>query len=110
MKNIIQNCQTLLTSYLLALFLMGIYNPSSAQNTSWESNGPYGGHINCLTLSKTNPDILYAGTKHGLYKTENGGETWVKTYFPDYYEVRSIKVHATNPNIVLAGTKRKGVF
>jgi photosystem II stability/assembly factor-like uncharacterized protein len=81
-----------------------------AQTTSWKSSGPYGGHIDCLTLSKSNPEILYAGTKHGIYKTENGGETWTRTQFPTYHQVRSIKVHVANPDIVMAGTYRSGVF
>ena len=53
---------------------------------------------------------MYVGTEYGLYKTENGGNTWVKTNFPNYYEVTSIKVHSTNPDIVLAGTYRSGVY
>ncbi len=81
-----------------------------AQNSSWTSSGPNGGHISCLTISPSDPDILYAGTVHGVYKTENGGDLWFKTNFPDFYEVRSIRVFPSDPRIVLVGTIDCGAY
>ncbi|MDA3816656.1 MAG: T9SS type A sorting domain-containing protein [Prolixibacteraceae bacterium] len=99
-----------LKSFCLITTIIFSYYTVTAQTTYWSGNGSYGGHINCLTLSKSNSDILYAGTEYGLYKTEDGGNTWVKTNFPNDYEVTSIKVHSTNSDIVLAGTYRSGVY
>jgi photosystem II stability/assembly factor-like uncharacterized protein len=81
-----------------------------AQSSNWTSHGPDGGNINAITISASDPRIIYAGTDHGIFKTENGGEFWFKTSFPDLYEVTSIKVHRTDPDIVLAGTYRCGIY
>ncbi len=81
-----------------------------AQNSSWTSNGPDGGSISCLTISPSNPQIMYAGTKYGIYKTVNGGIQWSRTNFPVEYEVTSIQVHATDPDLVMVGTLRKGLY
>lgn len=81
-----------------------------AQNSSWTSNGPDGGHISCLSISPSDPDILYAGTVNGVYKTENGGDLWFKTNFPDFYEVRSIRVFPSDPQIVFVGTIDCGAY
>jgi hypothetical protein len=76
---------------------------------SWYNNGPDGGYVNCVSVSKSNPNIIYIGTKQGIYKSENKGASWIKTGFPDY-EVRSIIVSPTSPDIVFAGTFRYGFW
>jgi hypothetical protein len=76
---------------------------------SWFCNGPYGGDVNCVSVSKSNPNIVYIGTKQGVYKSENKGASWIKTGFRDY-EVRSIKVSPSSPDIVFAGTYEKGFW
>ncbi|MFO7668592.1 MAG: T9SS type A sorting domain-containing protein [Bacteroidales bacterium] len=81
-----------------------------AQNSRWTSNGPDGGQISCLTISPTNPEIMYAGTKFGIYKTLNAGVQWSRTNFPVDYEVTSIQVHATDPDLVMVGTFRSGLY
>ncbi len=111
MKNLIQTFRFFLTCIsLIPVFIFSCLLSTTAQNTSWQSNGPFGGSITCLALSKSNPDILYAGTKSGIYKSENGGDNWIKTNFPVYYEATSIEVHTTNSDIILAGTKRQGIY
>jgi len=72
---------------LLAAFLM---HPIQAQ-ASWTSGGPYGGDVNCLAMARSNPDVIYAGTKTGVYKTVDGGDNWTKTGFADT-GVRTIQV------------------
>ena len=51
----------------------------TAEPTSWtHTNGPFGGIITTIEIDVTNPDIVYAGgAGGGVYKTENGGKTWV---------------------------------
>ncbi len=96
-------------SFLITFSLPSLLS-LQAQNSSWTSNGPDGGFINCLTISESNPDILYAGTTFGIYKSTNGGSQWFRTNFPSAYKVTAIQVHATDPDLVMAGTFRKGLY
>jgi photosystem II stability/assembly factor-like uncharacterized protein len=73
-----------------------------ADTASWSSGGPCGGYLDSLAMA-TNPDIIYAGTKSGVFKTVDGGATWTKTGFPEN-RVRVVQVAPDNPAIVYAGT------
>jgi hypothetical protein len=55
---------------------------SSYVRASWISRGPYGGYINSMAMA-ANPDVIYAGTASGIFKTVTGGVSWTKTGFPD---------------------------
>ena len=92
---------------LSMLFFLNI--TASSQTTNWFSKGPYGGYVICVSVSKSNPNIVYIGTMQGVYKSENKGVSWIKTGFPDY-EIRSIKVSPSSPDIVFAGTYEKGFW
>lgn len=87
------------------------------------------GSIGDIAVSPSNPDILYAGTGEGLhrpdlsigngiYKSEDGGETWLHIGLKDIQQVGRIIIHPNNPAIVfVAGlghpygaNKERGVF
>jgi photosystem II stability/assembly factor-like uncharacterized protein len=89
----------------------GANNTTVVEETgnSWFSNGPNGGSVNCVSVSKSNSDIVYIGTKQGVYKSENKGASWIKTGFRDF-EVRSIKVSPSSPDVVFAGSYRNGIW
>lgn len=81
----------------------------NSQTTSWSNIGPDGGYVNCVSVSKSNPNIVYIGTKQGIYKSKNKGASWIKTGFRNL-EIRSIKVSPASPNIVFAGTYEQGFW
>ncbi len=81
----------------------------NSQTTSWFSNGPSGGYVNCVSVSKSNPNIVYIGTKQSIYKSEDKGKSWIKTGFRDY-EIRSLKISPISSDIVFAGTYEKGFW
>ena len=56
-----------------------------------------------LEVAPTNPDILYLGTKHDIYKTSTGGNNWVSIHYANSIDTRTIIVHPTDANTVLAG-------
>jgi photosystem II stability/assembly factor-like uncharacterized protein len=69
----------------------------------WDSGGPSGGNVNSMAMAATNPDILYAGTDRGIFKSIDGGSNWTKTGFSEAL-VRAVQVAPNNADIVYAGT------
>lgn len=86
--------------------------------------------VSTMVIDKTNPNVLYAGTGEGFFETEDGtmntsairgagifkttdgGTTWVQlasTANPDFYQVNRLAIHPTNPLILLAAT-RSGIW
>jgi len=71
--------------------------------------------IGDIAVSASNPDILYAGTGesnprnsvswgHGVFKSEDGGDTWTNVGLEDSFQIGAIEIHPTDPNTVYAGT------
>ncbi len=55
---------------MIAIFTMNI------ANAQWQQcNGPYTGFVNCFASSSS---VIFAGTSNGIYKTNNGGQSWVE--------------------------------
>ena len=82
---------------LLGLF---IYAPLHAQ---WvQTNGPYGGNINCFVESKIN---LFAGTDGGVFLSTNNGTSWSQTPLVGV----SVKSLALSGKNIFAGTLRNEI-
>ncbi len=68
--------------------------------------------VQCLAISPSNPDVLYAGTdslggwtNSGVYKSTDAGANWT-LMSADIYDTKGIQaivVHPTNPNVVWCG-------
>jgi photosystem II stability/assembly factor-like uncharacterized protein len=67
--------------------------------------------IGCVTLSPVNPDIVWVGTGEnhnqrsvsygdGVYKSEDGGNTWTNMGLKNSEHIAKIIIHPNNPNIV----------
>lgn len=63
---------------LLVLTIFCIAIPAGAANV-WTPIGPEGGEIPSLTADPRLPGVLYAGTRSGLFKSTDGGTTWVRS-------------------------------
>ena len=67
--------------------------------------------IFCLTIDPNNPNIVWAGTQYnrGIYKSIDGGETWVKkdNGVVENTEIsfRGFGIHPQNSNIIFAGAE-----
>ncbi len=74
----------------------------------WTEIGPYnlGGRINCIAIHPDNHDIILTGTAGGgVFRTENGGDTWTPltddlTHLP----IGHIVFDPTDPTIIYVGT------
>src|SRR5512138_227394 len=88
---------------LLTIFIIA----SLAVNAQWQqTNGPFGGRINCLTLKGTE---IFTGTYYGgIFLSADNGDSWtsVNNGLFNYY-VTTIAVSGSN---IFAGTCGNAVF
>lgn len=98
---------------------------------TWEniSDGYFGGSIGAVEVAKSDPNVIYVGggektlrgnvsSGYGIWKTENGGKTWVSAGLKDSRHVPRIRVHPTDFNTVYAAvlgniykpTKERGIY
>ncbi len=81
-----------------------------------------------IVYAPSNPNIVYAGMRrdrsavdgpylptpsYGMYKSTDGGETWVEINTglgTSFINIHCIAIHPTDPNTVYIGTWRDGVF
>jgi hypothetical protein len=77
--------------------------PSPMSNAVWTRNGPYGGYVNGLAMAASNPDVVYAATSGGVYKSIDGAAHWtaVGLYGTG---VLSIQVAPDDAGVVYVGT------
>ena len=103
MKRITFRVKTIKLFFFIGILCVFFMGAKQAQG-SWTTGGPYADtYINTLAMAEGDPDIIYAGTVRGVFKTVDGGYAWTKINFPDI-AVRSIAVAPDNPDIVYAGT------
>src|SRR5438128_3343019 len=65
--------------------------------------------IGALAVAASNPDVVYVGTGeylegNGVYKSVDGGATWVNVGLKDVHHISSMIVDPRDPNIVLGGS------
>ena len=60
--------------------------------------------VNAIEIDRLDPDIVYAGTTKGLFRTANKGEQWerIGQSLPDPF-VSSIVIHPADPSILYIG-------
>jgi photosystem II stability/assembly factor-like uncharacterized protein len=70
--------------------------------------------IGDIMVSASHPEIVWVGTGesnprnsvswgNGVYKSENGGETWAHMGLEESFQIGAVEVHPTNPDIVYVG-------
>ena len=81
----------------------------------WEniSDGFFGGSIGAITVSKSDPNVIYVGggektvrgnvsSGYGIWKSVDAGQTWSASGLAKSRHIPRIAVHPTNHNIVFA--------
>ncbi|KZS38019.1 glycosyl hydrolase [Aquimarina aggregata] len=93
------------------------------------SDGFFGGSIGSISVSKSDPNVIYVGggektlrgnvsSGYGVWKSVNAGKTWTQSGLPKSRHIPRISIHPTNPNIVYAAvlgniykpTQNRGVY
>lgn len=93
------------------------------------SDGFFGGSIGSISVSKSDPNVMYVGggektvrgnvsSGYGVWKTENAGKTWTKAGLKSSRHIPRIAIDPNDHNIVYAGvlgniykpTEERGVY
>jgi len=86
----------------------GLWKTEDA-GTYWEPVGDEyfkSGNIGAMEISKSNPDIMYVGMGEpqmrnnvswgdGVYKSTDGGETWINLGLEETHHISQVRVHPT---------------
>src|SRR5436309_4585625 len=64
--------------------------------------------IGALAIAPSNPETIYVGTGEetrgdGVYKSTDGGKSWINVGLRDTHYIGAIVISATNPDDVLVG-------
>jgi photosystem II stability/assembly factor-like uncharacterized protein len=74
---------------------------------AWEAldNGlPAGAEVHAILARPDDPDVIFAGTADGPYRSTDGGDHWHKLDFPEpNVMIWSLTTHPTRPNVMYAG-------
>ena len=72
-----------------------------------ESRGLHGQSIRAFAMAPSDPQILFAGTLEGVFRSSDGGENWAAISphgSREIHEIESLAIDPANPEIVYAGT------
>lgn len=86
-----------------SVLLAVLSSKSFGQETPWQNIGPWMGYINCMAVDSANSDTLYAGTLHGVYKSVDCAENWVKTSMAGI-EINALEISKSNSNVLIASS------
>ena len=86
----------------------------NAGDVAWEALGaglPHKPDVRAILVHPTNPDVIYAGTQDGPYRSTDGGDHWQRLDFPERNTVIwAITQHPTRPNVLYAGSAPIALF
>ncbi|MBX3056167.1 MAG: hypothetical protein KF770_06805 [Anaerolineae bacterium] len=94
----------------LAAFDKGITRAECDRHGDWRVERLIPDHqVTCLANNPANPAIVYAGTRHGVLRSDDCGYTWRASGMAGWV-VKSLAVSPHDGNIVYAGTKPALLF
>lgn len=95
----------------LVVLIFALPEFALAGTNRWTRHGPDGGSVTALAVDPGNDMVVYAGTASGVYKTDNGGESWSPIHegMPEEL-VSALAISPADPSTVFAGTAEGKVF
>ena len=95
---------------------IGILKSTDGGNTwyktlDWSNEDETG--VNEIRFAPSNPDVLYAATTEGTYRSSDGGESWLKVH--NIVMATDLAIHPEDEDIVIAGygnfgSSSKGIY
>ena len=66
---------------------------------------PASAEVHAILVRPDDPNVVFAGTQDGPYRSTDGGDHWHKSDFPDpNVMIWSLTVHPSRPNVIYAGS------
>jgi photosystem II stability/assembly factor-like uncharacterized protein len=97
-----------LTVFCCVLALMtSAHTVADAATNTWRSSGLDSLIVYALVINPDATDTIYAATSGGVYKSTNGGGSWVDT---GLYDVRCLAIDPVDTDIIYAGTGDGDVY
>ena len=67
--------------------------------------------VQAITIHPDDPDLVFVGTRNGLYRSSDGGDSFTKLDVPlDKRQIWSVLVHPTQPKTLVLGTSPVAIF
>ncbi len=85
----------------------GFFKTTDGGRTWRESDKLRGEGVHAMTQSSKNPDILFAGTNRGVWRSSDAGDTWEQldtSATPGLINVESLAVDPRDSDVIYAGT------
>ncbi len=100
----------LILPFLTLAMTLPSSNAQSEEMPPWvQTNGPYGGLINCIEIDPTNPNVMYAaGGGRAIFKSINGGTSWAEVGMlpsTSSLQIENLVLSRTNTSIMYARTQ-----
>ena len=93
--------------------MSGIFR-QSAGSDHWEllrKGLPERMDVQTITIHPTDPNVIFAGSQDGPYRSRDRGDSWEKLPFPDPgLEVWSILIHPRDPRVMYLGTSPVAIY
>lgn len=77
--------------------------------TNVSMNEDFGSGVSAVEVHPTNPDIVFAGGNSGIFRSLDGGVTWLNVLPSSNLNVNEILINTGNTQVVLAATD-KGLY
>ena len=90
----------------------GLYR-KEANDSRWENltrGMAPAAQARAIAIHPNNPEIVFAGTQRGIYRSKDRGDNWERMNMPEGRVVWSIKYHPNDSNIMFLGTEGSEVF
>ena len=85
---------------------------STDEGINWilvSKNENFGSGVTAIEVHTTNPNIVFAGGNNGVFRTIDGGQTWINVLPNTNFGVNEIMINPTNDQLIFACTD-KGLY
>jgi photosystem II stability/assembly factor-like uncharacterized protein len=91
---------------MLTVFItLASASQSEAGINFWSKSDISGGDIDVIAIAPSDPDVMYAASGWVLYRSSDGGQTWIEgRHGGSFSDLQDLVVDPTEPGIVYANT------